>query len=345
MRSGQRGSAAVKVLAAIAVVVGVLGLVAATVGALVAVRHWRARGRAPAMERPSAAGQLRAPGEAQCEAFARELERSVNAGDGSFLDGSVDFTVLMDRTLGGRRFPARVVKEHTAQVAGAFDHGSRLAGMVERGGRFTFLRLRHIDGEARVLFRMLLDNCGSSYYDFVLVERNGQVAVADSYTLTTGECWSDGMRRILLPLLTEQCKTPLAKALTREAELARHVNKLEAMLKAGDPDRVLALYRQLPVSLQRNKSILFIRLVAASKKGWASPEYAAALDDFKAWFSSDPGANAMLIDHYFLRKEYAKARECIDAVVEAIGPDASTRRGSHSSRPFPHPTSACSPLR
>lgn len=323
MSAGPRpGGGGGRSLTLILVVVGMcmLGL-CALVGVAVVGLGLLAR-RRPTAPKAAAVESLAAADPALAEAFAREVERTVAAGDGTFLDSRIDFATLMQRTLGGKGIPPQRMATYQRQIRATFRFGAQIVETLKPGGDYTFLRVHRAGSETRALFRLLLSEGGANYHDLILVTRRGEVVVADAYTLMAGELLSDTLRRSVLPGVLHDQKGVLDKALTGESDYVRHADEILAMVRANSPDQALAIYQQLPPSLQRDKNVMLARLKAASAKGWESAAYHAALNDFEAWFPDDPSASFVLLDQYFARKEFAKARQCIDAVEGAIGEDA-----------------------
>jgi len=260
--------------------------------------------------------------EERAVAFAREIEEALAAGDGSFMDKRFDAAVLSQRMLGGRGLPPETLTANRRSLARAMAIGEGIAGAVKQGGSYKFLRFHRHGDQPRVLFRLLLPNGGANYHDMVLTSRGGKPLIADIHVSITGEFLSDSMRRSALPVLVRQQRSVLSKLLRSESEYVKNIHTVDAIVKERDPDRVLALYRRLPPTVQRDKNVTVFRLKAAVAKGGDSPEYVKVLADFKAFFPGDPCLDFVLVDHYMLQEEYAKSRACVDRMQNAIGEDA-----------------------
>jgi tetratricopeptide (TPR) repeat protein len=115
-----------------------------------------------------------------------------------------------------------------------------------------------------------------------------------------------------LERLLDQPKVPQAD-IERFGELAKQ-------FRSGDFAGTVATYKSLPPALRETKLVTAIYL-GALQRGNDDAGYKAALKQAAAKFKT-ANFQFMLVDMYYLDKEYDKAAGCVDAFMQAVGKDA-----------------------
>ena len=139
----------------------------------------------------------------------------------------------------------------------------------------------------------------------------------------SAELLSETIHRIWLPMIDDSSKTLIEKLVTPMDPVLLSLKPIEEMKKfinAGDPRNALERYRELPEKLQKQKMILLIRYQAAQML--SLDEYELAIEDYRTNFPNDGSLDLLLIDGYFLKKDYRKVIECIDRTNEHLGGDS-----------------------
>jgi MFS family permease len=268
-----------------------------------------------------------APDAEACVRFARRIEGAIKAGDSKLMSERLDLDVLTDRMFGGRGFSRQTLNAARRGVESSLLSPQGVVGQLiaacQRGMTYTFIRTHEVDGQMRALFRLLGD-VGLNYHDMVLILRDGEIRIADIYVFASGEFLTDTCRRASLPLLAHGDKVAVAKLLTAESDYVKSlptVEQLGASVAEGNDEQALAIYKQLPASVQKDKTIMLVRLKAAAAMGPDSSEYQRALDEMKELIPNDPCLHLLLGDYYVAAREFAKAHACIQALREATGGD------------------------
>ena len=94
-----------------------------------------------------------------------------------------------------------------------------------------------------------------------------------------------------------------------------------ALIKAkqkGDYEKVCSIYNSFDKELKQIKVLALINLDAANITG-NSKLYADALKNFETYFGNDPTCSFMLINHYFLEKNYAKTIQALETFSAYVG--------------------------
>jgi len=264
--------------------------------------------------------------EASAELAAR-IEDAVARGDVAALGACFDWDLFLDRVTRGLEDAQGVCSGFRRGFKGSVDSAGSFASVLCNHplGKVTYRLVRiHDEREQRyALFRMQLADGSLNYHDFLLTRKpDGQAIAADIYIFVAGEPLSESVRRMFLPLVREASKSFLARLTEKENDFVAHVDefrKMTEMTRTGQYDAVLKTYQSLPVSMQQDKSILIIRLSAAAQVN--EEEYMRAIADFRRHFPSDPALDLMLIDWFVLKRDFAKARERIDRLDQAVGGD------------------------
>jgi tetratricopeptide (TPR) repeat protein len=293
-------------------------------------RAERPAATAPAAEAVSLASLHVGPPltEDECQDFAQRLTDAVHSDEDPGLDELIDWDALFARATAGleapRRFRERFIDGAREAMHGPGGFSAQLAQAVSAGGSYRFLRVRNGDGQPRALFRLLLPGSGGvNYHELPLARRGeGRVMAVDIHIYLTGELMSDTMRRAFVPIAADASAGLIERLAGREQDLVKHFSTVERMMtevRAGRHQAGLAAYRQLPESLQREKTFLILRMQAAQALN--EQEYAAAIADLERFHPDDPCIDILSIDGHLLKKQYALALRSIGRLDKAIGGD------------------------
>jgi tetratricopeptide (TPR) repeat protein len=261
----------------------------------------------------------------ECAAFARSLEASLRQSDVNTFNNHVDWKALVNTTTAGLGMPAQ---SEAGFHQGLLDSirsetgfASQIIKQVAAGGSYTFLRIREMNGQKTVLFRMSTD-AGLNYHEWLLANNGDNVLATDVYIYLSGELLTTALRRFALPVATQESKSLLQKLTTAESEYVTHLPKVAQMaeqLRQGRHDEVLRVYDTLPPALRQEKNLLLIRHQAASQI--SEQELLKAIDDFRAHHPADVCLDFLLIDYYALQGEHDKAIQSVDRLDASVGGD------------------------
>ena len=97
------------------------------------------------------------------------------------------------------------------------------------------------------------------------------------------------------------------------------MNEMHDLIREGQNQRALEVYKRLPAAVKKQKRLLLCRLMAAQEV--SVEEHESAINDFRETFPKDACLDFILIDGYLLKKEFDKSIECIRRVSADIGGD------------------------
>jgi len=262
--------------------------------------------------------------------FGEAIEVAVVAGDIEQVNALIDWDTLAKAASSGFGESEEIEQARTGFAEGIKSASTQsgslfavIAEQVQQGAGYSMLHVHEVDGEQRVMFRLLPLGGGVNYHDFVVVRRpSGKVVAVDVYLMSSGEMFSQTMRRTFLPVVQETTKGVVARLTGEENDFIQNLEKFESMAidaRTGNHERALATYNSLPDSLKQEKTFMLLRLIAATSAG--ETEYLAALADFQSRFPDDPCLELMSIDKFIYKKEYDKALAAIERLNQSVGGD------------------------
>jgi len=252
------------------------------------------------------------------EDLAKKIGDSVRA-DGAWLDQNFDLDLLFARSFKSEPGDPKRKDGFGRGIKKTFNLGKQTAQSVKDGGSYTLLRIRTGDGKTRVLFRVLIGE-SFNYHEYLLEPApGGGFRIVDLYPYISGEWLSDTFRRAYLKMLASD---PAGGTL-KDNEYMKNLDKINRMSAARDEGRpadVLKLFASLPPALQKDKSLLLMRCIAASDVG--EKESLEAVEAMKKQHPGDPCLAIHSLAPYTAAKRFDAALEAVDAIEKATGGDA-----------------------
>jgi hypothetical protein len=266
--------------------------------------------------------------DAEARKFAKELNEKAQAGDVTAVSDMFDIEAMgetasqgLDIRTSSKEGFLRGMKS-AAQAQEGF--GGQLIAPVAGGGSLGLLRVLNRDGQKAARIRIQHGGEGGlNYMDVVLARRtDGKIRAVDVYTFATGELMSATIRRAVIQLAASENRGILARLTGAENDYIKNAPRIKEISQAimqGRGAEALAICESLPDSLKNDKSVMVIRIRAASMVD--EEKYMAAMEDFQKAYPNDPAQDLMSIDYFFLRKQYDKALEVVDRLDRAVGGD------------------------
>jgi hypothetical protein len=261
------------------------------------------------------------PTEKACHEFAQRLQASIVGDDPGAMDSSIDFKAMLLEGLRTADLSADLRRELESGEPPKIPWGATIRKQIEEKGSYTFLRIRDQGGTRKALFR-LISTSGVNYYDYHLASAaGGGVKVTDIYVYQTAECMSDTFRRMMIASTLGRAdpSKPMTRSQAEFLDGVRKAGEARAMIQKGDYAGYLRLYAALPPVIQREKSILVLRTMAAAQVG--EKEALDAMEDFKKAYPGDPCLDLVAIDPLTILKKYDKVLEAVDRLDKAVGGD------------------------
>jgi hypothetical protein len=256
--------------------------------------------------------------------FAKNLEEAATKGEKASFDNLIRIMELLERSisdLGLSETDLKLLLEGAKSAKYGF--AEQIIAEVKRGGRYSLLRRRELDGRKSVLMRLILEDGSVNYHEFLLHRSSdGQVVAEDVYIYLSCEKLSRTFRNMMLVFLADSKKGFVAKLKEADQVYLKNVNdviELTSAAQSGKNAKALSIFRKLPPELQKEKSLQLLAIKAA-QEGEES-EYLVELERFRKAHPKDVAIDFLSIDYYVLKKQYGEAQKSIEKLDKAVGGD------------------------
>jgi tetratricopeptide (TPR) repeat protein len=262
------------------------------------------------------------------QAFAKDLMATMKSSDRTSLANIFDYEALIQAALSGLGISESGKADfQRGFMSSVNERGGPLgdgAAAVANGGTFRLLRLVDTPEPKRLRFRMTMPNGeGVNYIDLVLSRRaNNVVKAVDFYSFASGEYFTQSVRRTGVTLAAEKDKGILARLTGADRDFAKYgpvMKRMGEALRESRFQEALNDYETLPDSLKKEKMFMLVRVRAAM--GVSDQKYQEAMEVYRSLFPNDPSTVLVSIDHFAMKKEFAKCTELIDQLDTAVGGD------------------------
>ncbi|MGC4104196.1 tetratricopeptide repeat protein [Ferruginibacter sp.] len=250
-------------------------------------------------------------------AFAKEIENSIKQGNGDLLDNAFDkkeFVKKMDlpNTEEGNGFAKGIISKPIAL-------GSQLVAALSDQDNFQFIKYYEKAGRGHIVFRLYTNKDGSlNYHDYELVKTGGKCRLADAYIYVSGENLSETMMNIFNSLYG---KVSGGKNISEDDKLAdlNELKKVKELMQRGQNREAKEKYDKLPAYIKASKSVMLINVLIC--EDLSTDEYSAALAEFREKYPNEPNMSLLMIDGYFMQKDYVKMLAAVNALDSQINKD------------------------
>ena len=179
-----------------------------------------------------------------------------------------------------------------------------------KNGSYKLLRMYDDNGKKHLLFRMFGDG-GINYHDYSVVKINGQVKADDMYSYISGEKISKTFSDLLAA--NSSSNGGLASEESQKfVRLTEYKNK-------GEYAEEIALFKTFDTTLQNTKAMQLLYIEAS--KHISNDDYKNALEKFAARYPNAPNAYLLMLDAYFLNKDFDKALVAVNKLDSLVKGD------------------------
>jgi hypothetical protein len=244
-------------------------------------------------------------------AFAGEIESSIKKGESTFLDNAFDKDEFIKKLdLGdyteGNEFAEGVISK--------LNLGTQLTTILNDQDNFNFIKHYEKDGRHHVVFRLFTTKDGSlNYHDYELIKSGKACKIADAYIYLSGETLAETMHGMYANLYKKSLKN------SNSLGGLNDLKEIKDLLNRGKVKEAKDMYEALPASLKKNKTVLLINVFICSRL--TEEEYNTAINEFNRLYPNQPNMNLMMIDGYFIQKDYVKMLGAVNALDTQINTD------------------------
>jgi tetratricopeptide (TPR) repeat protein len=260
----------------------------------------------------------------ELEAFARQLESDLKAGNTQAVQAAFSVPGIIDVLCHGMKVPDKQLDQFKIGMRSGLLSTLKFVAGVWTTEQPKYKGVVLYKGSPALRFRFVSDEAGISLLDLVVTkDSKAKPHIVDFYNQAMGFGMVEQMRQTAAPLLAELDKTFLDRFLDKpnlSAADMKSFSDLALRFRESDFAGVVVRYKTLPTILRTNLTSTAIYISALQRLG-DNEAYKAALKQAANRFKT-VNFEFMLVDLYFLDKEYDKAIECLDHFMQAVGKDA-----------------------
>ncbi|MBA4191547.1 MAG: hypothetical protein C0467_26505 [Planctomycetaceae bacterium] len=256
--------------------------------------------------------------------FGRSLEKAVAAKDRTAVNQLLRMKEVMQRAHRELNLQLSPVDQERLRIIEERDYlGENIITGVQNGGSYSFLRVRIVDGQKRVLMRVITAEDALTYHDIFLTRYpDGQVGTHDLYDFSKGELMTRLNRHATLTSLVNLYPDLRAQMSPAEQLYSKHMDVSAGIardIQAGRQKEALATFRALPAEVQKLKVFQLDALKAA--QGTTDEDYITELERFLRDHPNGSTADLMSIYYFLIKKKCDNALEAIDRLDKKVGGD------------------------
>jgi tetratricopeptide (TPR) repeat protein len=240
------------------------------------------------------------------------VETTTNSGKTDAVDNILDLDLMLEKmsgqskVLANKAFREGFREGFSKSMKG---YGQKIVTST-KNGNYRLMRAYAKDGQQHLLFRMFGDG-GLNYHDYTLIKIKDSVKASDCYVYTTDEELTRTMSK-LVDMMSANIETEMPEDL-------KSVAKLNQLRKQGDYTGARTYYEKLAPRLKQNKAIQVIYISICQQIDQTL--YRQALERYSALYPNAGSGYMMMLDMYYLQKEYAKGLGAVNKLDSLLGKD------------------------
>jgi hypothetical protein len=233
--------------------------------------------------------------------------------DASFLEGNYQ---IINQNLSFRSFCKRLGamgqnKAFRKGLEQSFKLSDNIEKEVGSTGSYRLLRVRKRGEDYCPQFRLVGQDGGLNYHEYLLTKIDGEIAIVDFYSAIGDEFISETVRNVL-DKMSENNKA--------STKIAGQIVKLNKYRDEQDYKATVKYISKLPDDIQKTKLIQLMNLRAAMQLEDTSI-YLKAIDGYKSTNPSQEHLSLIMLDAHVLRQEYKQGVATINELDKQLGGD------------------------
>lgn len=248
--------------------------------------------------------------------FANAIEKSIAKGDGSFLDKAFskkEFTKRLNLPDGDE------ARGYATGIMSKLTLGSQITAVLSGRDAFSFIKHYEKEGKHHIIFRIYMDKSGSlNYHDYELLKTNGQCKIADVYIYMSGETMAETLGNLFKTLDKHANETDKSFS-DKDMPEVFNLKKAKELMQRGEYAEAKEVFNSLPDYLRNTKPALLMNTQICA--GLSNEEYAKAIESYKFRYPGERNISLLMIDGYFIQKDYVKMLGAINALDSQINKD------------------------
>jgi len=189
---------------------------------------------------------------------------------------------------------------------------------IPKDGYVKLLRLTEHNTEASAVLRFDYGDKGFGFMHFLIKKDKNNIKIIDIFDYMVGQYNSEKSRQlILLALPSNSISGRLIDLATGKKQDQEDMRRLIDLSKDKKYPQFIKKYQQINPSLKKDISVLFLAMVVG-QQDLTLKFYEKVLGDIAHYHGQNPKYALMLIDYYFLTKQYKKALQSVDRSQKLI---------------------------
>lgn len=244
--------------------------------------------------------------------IASALENSIADRNSGFINRLISPELMEKRILeqSDNKLSRSLVSQTLTSLRSG-DFGRQIINNLGKTGNYELVKQYEKNNHQHLVFRMYDEQL--NYHDFELVNIKDQIRIADIFVYVTGENLSTSYAQTLLSMKDDEGVSAVDKKDARKMQLMRKYIQEKEFEKANK------LYESLPAVLKKQKIYKIIYTQIAS--GLGTDEYLTALNNFQKEYPESTNMYLLMMDAYFLQKDYAGTLRCVNGLDSLINKD------------------------
>lgn len=258
----------------------------------------------------------------QYKAFSKQLEKSVNERDPTFINSHFSLDTLIRHVVKAVDAPREYSEGFTEGIKNNLDVGQKIIGSLGVDGNYKFLQLRNMPQKPTALFRLNTEE-SVNYHEIYLKNQADSIIIDDFYIYEGGMSFSNTLKRVYFASLSEAIKdisfektSPFDKGFIENLD---KIDEIAALVENNKHREALKVLQNLPEIVRTDKMIMVLQLKIAKECGQEA--YLAAIDDFRNHYPSDPVLEFMLLENALEKKQADKILAAIDQLDARLDGD------------------------
>jgi tetratricopeptide (TPR) repeat protein len=247
--------------------------------------------------------------EKEAREFAKKLEQSIEKKDGQFMDDAVDRDEIIKRA--GLKSSSSA-REFGAGIRKAANMGTKIVEALKEEGSYELVKVYEKESKQHMIFRLYSDG-SINYHDMELKRKKGDIKIADIFVYTSGENLSTTIKGIY-----DQFEGIIDKSNKTDAWISS-LPDIRKKINAGEYQKAYDLFMKIPEEGRKSKAFRIVKVEICT--GLDDEKHQQAIDELLAAFPNEANMQLILMDAFFMRKEYDKVMGAINAVDKMINKD------------------------
>jgi len=233
----------------------------------------------------------------------------------------LDLNTILDKVLTDLEMGPDFRREFKRGFLGKANQlGDGLLQRVPEDRYVKLLRVTSIRGGAKVLVRFDYGDKGMGYQEFFLKrQKNGKIRIIDWFDFASGLKYTESLKQFTMLATSDMSIIRrFFKSVKGEETILKKIQALVNAGKAKDFAKVCRIYDSFDENLKKHKVLALFNLNAGNMSG-NEQLYKNALKHFVKHFGNDPSCSFLLIDHYYIEKNYPKTLEMVNTFSSFLG--------------------------